>query len=297
MLKNKINEYFSLILLLFSGLGFIIPYPGKFASYAILCFLFLIIFSSFFQFKLNRKIFINYSFKSLVFSLIRFFVLPVAVYFLVLPFSLYYAFGLFFLLSLPTAVSSPAITKIVKGDVNLSLLILIYSSFLISLFLPLLTALLASKEMHISHVKLFTTLVTTIILPFLLHLPLRKSKAIQHFFNENLSFITVCSLSVIFMLAIAKNKSEITGNYHKIIEYAIIAFIMYTSLYFGGWIYSSKQMHNRRVTYAISSGLNNIGLGVSLATLYLTPQVTIFFIIAQITWVLLIVPLKKIFSE
>jgi predicted Na+-dependent transporter len=50
-----------------------------------------------------------------------------------------------------------------------------------------------------------------------------------------------------------------------------------------------------RLTMSISSGANNIGLGVTITALFFPGNMNVFFIVAQLAWVIALIPLRKIF--
>ena len=295
-LKNFVSRFFAVILMFFALIGFIVPYPGEAASYLILIFLFTIIFASYFQADLkfpNR-----YEIKQiLIFAGLRYLIIPLIVLLVVKELNVFLAYALFFLFMMPAGVSSPAITNLLGGNFNLSMRILILSSFIVTFFLPPLSSLFAGSHLDVSYNKLFFTLLFTVILPFFLHLPVRKVKVVKKFMIDHLSLIAVTCLSVIFMLAIAKNKEGILGNPGKLPLYFLISFVVYSFLYLSGYFLRPREIFRNRLTLSVSSGLNNVGLGLSLSILYLSPEMTVFFIVSEIVWVTIMIPVKYIFRK
>jgi len=110
--------------------------------------------------------------------------------------------------------------------------------------------------------------------------------------KTNLPSITLVNLSLIFIFAIARNKAAILNNLPQLVEFLLISVIFYALLYAVGWFLFFKQGRKNQITYSVSSGMNNIGLAVSLAALYLPAKVCVFLIVSEFAWVGILVPLK-----
>jgi predicted Na+-dependent transporter len=296
-LQKFAGRYMSLILFAACLVGLFTPDIGHLTAYAILFLLFVIIFFSFFQLDLRRESFMMNLQTSVWFSIVRFVVLPALVFFAIKPFSGFYAFAVFFLMLMPAGVSSPALTAMYRANMNLSLLILVFSSLIGLLSIPFLAPFFFSGAGQIKIIDLLKTLLITVVLPFLLHLPLRRNKKLTGWVNANLSVITVVSLCFLFILAIARNKAAILGNPSQLLWYSIIAIILYGSLYFSGWKLLFRMDTSSRISGSASSGMNNIGLAVSLAALYLPAEYTVFFITSEFAWVGVIYPAKLWFRK
>ncbi len=300
-MKRFAGKYFSFILLLAGIIGLIIPYPGDYAPYFILLLLFTIIFASSFRFKFNKEIIFNNSRKAIIFTFLRFIIIPLISYYLISFISEFYAFALFFLLIIPSAVAAPPVTALLTKNINLSLLILILSSIISVITIPLFIPLFSDNVSDVHPQKLFITLFFAIILPFMLHLPFRKNEKINTLINNNLSLITVFCVSMIMLLAISGNKQFVFDNPDSVLIFGIISLVLFLGLYTFGWFIIPKQSYSNRVNYSISSGLNNIGLAISLSAIYLPPILTVFCIVAQITWIISLIPVRlaitKIYSS
>jgi predicted Na+-dependent transporter len=119
---------------------------------------------------------------------------------------------MFLILLLPAAVSSPAFSTFLGGKPDLSLKILLYSSFFSVIGIPVLSRLFLGSSSGLNASGLLVTLVWTILLPFLLHLPVRKIRPVREFMLKTNSLITLISLSVMSVLVTAQNKEIILGH-------------------------------------------------------------------------------------
>jgi bile acid:Na+ symporter, BASS family len=295
---NRISSrYFSLILIFSCALAFIIPKPDPDISWIILLCLFIIIFVSFFKFDFSLAALKPELRTASVYILFRFLLLPLAIFAFIVFLSPFYAFVLFFLLLMPAAVSSPAFTTLFGARINLSMLILVISSFFSILTISILSPLVYKGDAQIGMGRFLFTLLISILLPFLLHLPLRKFRMFTTVMKDNLPLVTVLALSTIFAIAISRNRDAILENPVVIAEYLLVSFFAYAFMYFAGWVLGFRNSLEHKLTFAVSSGMNNIGLAVSLATLYLPADICIFLITAEFAWVGLLLPLRIMWKK
>lgn len=291
-INDFVRRYFALILLLSAGIGLIIPTADINLTGIILVSLASIIFSSFFQIELNSKLFTEDMQNMLLFSGLRFIVFPVVIYYLFAHFSVLYAAVFLLFLLLPAAVSSPAFTTMFSGKISLSLKVLVFTSFLSIITIPLICQFVLSKKVSINTRQMFLTMVYTIVVPFIIHLPFRKSGTVRSVLIKNNPLITSIGLSIIFIAAISHNRSVILGSPLKMIIYAVISCCAYLLLYFLAYSFSTTQDKTQRISFSVSSGANNIGLGVTITALFFPGEINLFFIIAQVTWIFALIPVK-----
>lgn len=296
-LNAFINRFFGLILLLAAVSGLFIPAISLDTATLIIISLAVIIFASFFKVGLNRSLFIDDLVPASGYFVMRFVILPVAAYFLIGLLNPFYANAFLLLLLLPAAVSSPAFVAMFNGNVSLSLKILVFSSFLSILTIPVFCGLLLSKEINIEGRHLFYTMIYTIVIPFMVHLPLRRFKGLRRIITQNSPLITALGLIIVFVAATSNNRSIILENPVKVLLYTFLSVISYLVLYFIGFYFVYHQDKPRRISYSVSSGANNIGLGVTLTTLFFPGEVNVFFIIAQLSWIFMLIPMRYFYAR
>jgi len=292
-----INRFFGLILLLAALSGLFVPTINADTSTIIILSLAVIIFASFFKVELSRSLITDDLLPASKYLLVRFVVLPVVAYYLIGLISPFYAVTFLLILLLPAAVSSPAFTVMFNGHVSLSLKILVFSSFLSILTLPLLCSLLLSREVGIDSRNLFYTMVYTIVIPFLVHLPLRRISNVKKALINNSPLITALGLIIVFIAATSKNRAVILDHPMKVLWYTLISVISYLALYLFGYYVLAGQDKSHRISYSVSSGANNIGLGVTITTLFFPGEVNVFFIIAQISWIFMLIPMRYFYRR
>ena len=90
--------------------------------------------------------------------------------------------------------------------------------------------------------QLLMTMVYTIVLPFLIHLPLRKLSRVRNIIARYNALFTLLGLGTIFIAATARNKPAILGNPGVVGLYAVMALLLYFILYLTGYSADAGQI-------------------------------------------------------
>lgn len=284
---------FNLILFLSTVAGFVLPEFGDISGILILGVLSIIIFSSSFKVNFSVAFFKERAVLIFTFYVTRFILLPVAAFYLILPFSPFYASSVFLLFVLPAGVTAPAFTNVFGGNVALALVLLILSSFLTPLVLPVLSGVLMTEVLNIDQSKLFFTLFITVIFPYVAHLPFRKNRNITNWMQNHDSFISIIGIALIFSLAIAEYKSVLLTQPDLVLPFFLVALAGFILLYLFGWSLFNKAPTSDKIAMLFNSGANNVALGVVISFLYFPVKTGIFFIVCEIVWVLILIPVKR----
>ena len=293
-MNNFAKRNFNLILFLSTIAGFVLPQFGEISGYLILGVLSFIIFSSSFKVSFSVEFFRDRVKSLFVFYMLRFLAIPVALFYIILPFSPFYASSVFLLFILPAGVTAPAFTNVFGGNIALALVLLILSSFLIPLLMPFLSSLLMTEVIEIDRLQLFSTLFITVIFPYLLHLPFRKNASVNLWMQNHDSFISVIGIALIFSLAIAEYRPVLLSEPDLILPFFIVALAGFVGMYLFGWVVFQKTPRGDKVALLFVSGANNVALGVVISFLYFPAETGIFFIVCEIAWVLILIPVKKV---
>ncbi|WPP48184.1 bile acid:sodium symporter family protein [Catalinimonas niigatensis] len=291
------KKYFNPILFLSTVLGFILPQPGEFAGTLILAVLCVIIFASSFKVDFSPDFFRSQTKTIVGFYVLRFLLLPVFLFYLIQPFSPFYATALFLLCVLPCGVTSPAFSNVFNGNVTLALALLILSSSLTPLVLPYLGGLLMAEELKVNQFRLLTTLFITVVFPYLVHLPVRRHQRISRWMRNHDSFISIFGIAAIFALAIAEYRPILLSDTRQILPYFLVNLSVFLFLYFFGYSIWFKARKSEKVALLFSSGANNVALGVVISFLYFPTQTGVFFVVSEIVWVLVLIPVRKLMTK
>lgn len=291
------NEFakrnFNLILFLATVGGFVLPQPGEMAGLLILAVLFFIIFTSSFKVDFSPAFFKTQSRNAIIFYVMRFLVLPVVLFWVIHPLSPIYATNVFLLCVLPAGVTAPAFTNVFGGNVTLALALLMLSSALTPLVLPSLSGLMMAEELKVDQFKLFYTLFITVILPYLFHLPLRRNRRVSHWMQHHDSFISIVGIALIFALAIAEYRPVLLTQPEQILPSFLVSLLTFLLLYTFGWTIMFGASKADRMAFLFDSGANNVSLGVVISFLYFPVETGVFFIVSEIVWVLVLIPVRR----
>lgn len=294
---RTINRFFGVILLISCFIGMLVPNAGDKTSLVVILSLAFIIFCSCFLIDFSTGSLLTDFIISVKFWFLRYVIIPVVVFLLFKWISSFYAPVLLLSFLLPAAVSSPSFTAIFGGKPDLSLKILIYSSFLAVFTIPSMMTLLLNSSVEVPEGKMLLTLVYTIIVPFIVHFPLRKIRIVKETAVRYNPLFTLIGLGTIFIVVTARNKMAILGNPGLVGLFAVEALILFSVMYLTGFYLIPKQPSEVRKTLSISSGANNIGLGVTLTALFFPGDMNVFFIVSQLAWVLMLIPLRRVLAK
>lgn len=288
------KKHFNLILFLSTVLGFILPQPGEISGPLILAILCFIIFASSFKVDFSPAFFRSQSITIVGFYVLRFLLLPLLLFALVFPFSSFYASAVSLLCLLPCGVTSPAFSNVFGGNVTLALALLILSSSLTPLLLPLLSSFLMSDELEVDRFQLFQTLFITVIFPYLVHLPLKRHQGISRWMQHHDSFISIFGIAGIFTLAIAEYRYVLLNDTALVLPYFLVSLLAFLFLYVFGYSIWFRASRADKVALLFSSGANNVALGIVVSFLYFPMQMGVFFVVSEIVWVLVLIPVRRL---
>jgi predicted Na+-dependent transporter len=80
----------------------------------------------------------------------------------------------------------------------------------------------------------------------------------------------------------------------QILPYFLVNLLAFLFLYvFGYGIWFGAHKANK-VALLFSSGANNVALGVVISFLYFPTETGVFFVVSEIVWVLVLIPVRKL---
>ena len=291
------KKYFNAILFVATITGFIMPDPGSYSGPFILAALCFIIFASSFKVDFSPVFFRKQAVTIAGFYVVRFVLLPLVLFGLLRSFSPFYATALFIMAALPAGVTSPAFANVFGGNVSLALALLILSSSLTPVVIPYVGGVLMDEKLDIDKFQLFSTLFITVILPYVLHLPFRRSVAISHWMRHHDSFISIVGIGVLFALAIASYREVLIEDPSLLPPFVLVGLCVFLFLYAFGWVVWSRGRQGDKIALFFISGANNVALGVVISFLYFPTRLGVFFVVCQILWVVVLIPVRKLLQR
>lgn len=203
----------------------------------------------------------------------QFLIMPILAFLLVKLFNLQpeIAIGVILVGCCPGGTSSNVMTFLSKGDVALSVTITSITTLLAPIITPGLIYLFASEYIDVAPSALFISIVKVIIIPIALGF------IVQKFFNKQAkaSVKVMPLVSVVAIVAIVA--AVVAGNQQKIAETGLIIFavvVLHNCLgYLIGYLFGKIFGMNlaKKKAIAIEVGMQNSGLGASLAVAHFSP--------------------------
>lgn len=300
-LFNKLIESYIFVLLtaLFVGIVFS-KYAVKVAPYNTI-FLGIIFFFS--ALKIDLKEVIKYfSDKKMivVVNLFMLFFLPVTVYYLTRAVYPDLAIAFLILAAMPCGMTTPLLSEICGGRQGLALVLVVTTSLLAPLTIPLVIKLVAGTTVTVSFYAMFLSLAKVIFIPFVLaniikYFWHRKIKATHFTFKP----ISIILLALLIMGTVAQKASIImNGLQGKFLIYVILLFAFFIVLHFFGYFTIFWRDKKDRVTITICLTYMNFTLAIYLAgNFFNEPNVVVPVVLSILPWSLMIVPFKYLMKK
>jgi predicted Na+-dependent transporter len=200
------------------------------------------------------------------------------------------------LFSLPSAILSPVLTGMFKGEVNLSV-VLVVVNYIIAVFsIPFLFYVLVGKELSLNLNLMAYSLFEMIIIPMVLAAVVlykfdEKVRKIDPYFNS----ISIICVFFIIIFALSPQHEYIFNNLLKCLNILVFQFFIFASLFIFYWLPLRLEKDERRTVTITKCFMNNM-LGIVLAVEFFGPFDTLFMALTEIMWVLMFVVSKKIYA-
>jgi predicted Na+-dependent transporter len=222
-------------------------------------------------------------------------IIPVLFYFLVNLFDPKLAVGILLLTAMPAGVSSPTLTDIVKGNIPLSMSIVIVTSLIAPFTVPLLFGVLKSNSLPIDLLALFRDLAIIVFLPMLFSQVIKKYfpaaiKRQQHLFTS----FNVILLFILVYAVMGSQSGMIIADFRKIIWHVLFLYVIFILLHIAGYYMAYKQNKENKVAIAIGAAYMNNGMAIVLAATHFDPSVMILMVLSEIPWNTMLAPFRKL---
>lgn len=286
-----IENYFGPVLFTTLGLGVAIPAVGRIPSPAVIIILAFVMFMACFRIEpsqLKRVRVLDVGF----YLLFRCLLFPGLVYLLVRNESPEIAAGALLIAACPAGAVSPAFVGLLGGNTALALLVLVISTLLAPLTIPLVLRVCLNTDVGINLFFLFRTLVLTIFVPVLFYFLLRNRSGLRSHLRTHGSWMSILCVSFTVMIVASKQREYLLAG-TGVARSLVILTLIFVTCYLVGWMGHLRSGSEEKIALAVCSGANNIGLGISLALLYFPPEVTTFMVLGELPWILLLIPLKR----
>lgn len=294
-LAQFLRTRFVTVLLTFVFLGFVVPglehVPAPFMIFCLAS----LIFVSSFQISLGevRRI---APLHPILFYLLRFPVLAIVLWAIAQGVYPAVATAVLLLSLAPAGVASPGVSSIYKGNVSLSITIVVLSAFLAPFLIPLVLQLLVARHIELQIGSIFQTLLVSVFVPLVVHFPFRR-RTVGRWLRGNDALFVVPLIGLLVALVISKQKEFILEHALEAAVFVVVTLVLYLIYYAFGWFLFSRSPGPNRVSYALGSGVNNTAIVIVLAYLYFSAEVTTFLVSAELAWVGSMVIFKRFLEK
>ena len=291
-----IEKYFWVFFIAGLVLGLIIPVYNDNLMSLLKPFLMIMLFLVFLKTDVAHIFMKIKNYKQMIFLAISFMVvIPLLLFFVFNTFDHTFAVGVLLLTAMPAAVASPALTDIVKGNIALSTSIVIVTSIIAPLTVPLLFWLIQFEGLSVNPWWLFKDLAIVIIIPVIASQIIKRYASHSIAKNEHvITSFNVIILSVMVYIAMASQREVILNDITGILWHTFLLYIVSILLHFIGYFMGFTEDHRGKISITIASAYKNNGMAIVLAALYFEPAILVLMVLSELPWNTLLIPYRKV---
>jgi bile acid:Na+ symporter, BASS family len=291
-----IERYYWIFFITGLGLGLIYPVYNDFLMSLLKLFLIIMLLLVFLKTDVALILKKIQNFRLMAFVVIlNMIVVPVLFFFLIDLFDHNLAIGILLLTSMPAAVASPALTDIVKGNTALSTSIVIITSIIAPLTVPILFWLIQFSNVSINPWWLFKDLVIILILPVIASQVIKKY--LSHFVAKKVHMFTSVNIMILSLMVYAvmgSQRNVILSEPLKILWQIGFLYLVFILLHILGFFMGYTEDKKGKIATTIGTAYMNNGMAIVLAALYFEPTILILMVLSELPWNTLLIPFKKI---
>lgn len=227
-------------------------------------------------------------------------IFPAVIFLITTPLYPSMAVPLLLLAAMPVGMTAPVLVEVVKGRTEIALILTITTSLLAPLTVPLVVNVFASTAVNVSAFELFWSLVSVIVIPFILAQIVRaiahqKIKATYRAFKP----VSLVLLGLLIAGLVARQADVITANLGANLVYQLLTLFIFVAIIFTiGYYVAFWRKCNDRVTVSVSLAIMNFTLAIYLAAeFFADPNVLMAAVLVIFPWSLLLIPYKTIIRK
>lgn len=223
-------------------------------------------------------------------------VIPVLFFGLIRPCSSELAVGVLLLTAMPAGAASPALTDIAKGNTALSASIVITTSVVAPVTVPLLFWSLRLESLSIDYWMVFKNLAMLVFLPMAASqlvkrlFPVLVGKSSPLFTSFNVLLLTVMVYAII-----GSQRDTILNEPVKILWQTGFLYLVFVALHIIGYFMGFREDREGRIATAIGAAYMNNAMAIVLAAVYL-PHVLVLMVLSEIPWNTLLILFRRMMN-
>lgn len=275
MANHFFSEYFGLGIIAAIALAFVFPYTAISLQPFAVIFLFFLMFLSGFAIDWSRLKNIRLYIRPLLFgNFLLFVAVPAVIYILsaALLDDALYIYGIVFSALCPAAIIAPFFTGILKGDKELSFLLLVSSSLLSPFVIPPILHVLAGDHANISTALLFKDIIIFVPLPLLCAFFIKKYfGTAAELFSRSLPFFNFALLAILIFILFGASMTKIPFDLIQMKELGILFFIALIQDFFFLLFLGPLQKamgYEKIIALFASISMKNIAIASTILLLY-----------------------------
>jgi BASS family bile acid:Na+ symporter len=193
--------------------------------------------------------------------------------------------AVFLLACMPSGISAPALTDIVKGDTALSLVLTVLSSMIAPLSITGLLYVLYGTAIPLDYTRLFLGLVAFTLVPLLASEVTKRcfSGAVERC-KGHLGALSVLILMVTVTVVIGKEADYIRSNIADVFHVLLVLYAVFFAFQAAGYFQAFWLKPDERLAVSVSKMAMNNVLGMVIAISYFNPRIALILVLSEIPW-------------
>lgn len=287
-IATLIEKYFSIVLFLALLGGLFLPGTGIALTPTIKPVLMTMLFLT--SLKINFKQVFSYLKKPalpIYIFITKMLIIPTAVFLIMKYIDPTLAIGLLLLSATHPAMASPVLTELFKGNIALSLVILVTCSLLSPLTMPFLFKALTSQSIELNSIGIAKTLAFMIFTPIILSEIIKKIRAVKPLKEKSekyFSAINIILMATLMWAGIAPQANTFLYNPLSIIRPLIALILLFTATHIVGYMIAFWRKKEDRIAISTSLTYMNNSLAFVIAVEFFPPEIVLITIISQLVW-------------
>ena len=226
------------------------------------------------------------------------FIIPLAFYFSMLIFDAELAIGILLLTAMPAGVSTPALADILKGNVSLSMSLVLVTQLMAPFTVPLLFWIIGNHSVSINKLLVFKDISMLVFLPLIISQVIKKYFPVA--ISKTRDLITPFNVFLLFAfeyIVISAQREIILANPATLIWETVILYIVFILLHIAGYMIYYRGSKENRISVATGAAYMNNGMAIVLAASYFKPEILVLMVLSELPWNTLLAPFKKVISR
>lgn len=238
------------------------------------------------------------NYKQVIFlTLVNMVIIPMVFFFAVSSFNRELAVGVLLLTAMPAASAAPVLTDILKGNAALSTSIVISTSIVAPVTVPLLFWILLNQNLPISPLLIFSDIAPIIFIP------MAASQFIKRYFSETIrksshyyTPLNILLLTFMVYALINSQRNAILSDPLKVLGEVGFLFVVFILLHFIGYCMVCNEGRKEKIATAVGAAYMNNSMAIVLAAIYFKPSIMVLMILSEVPWNTLLMPFGKIIT-